>query len=197
VDEPNVAECADERVMLLARSTVGRLVQSYSGDGGETWTPVLPSDLAASYSPPRLRRIPDTGDLLCVWNQVSRDETRRGYRRGRLSSAISKDSGASWEHFKTIEVSAGMDDVERIPPQVPITPVIGLPEVGALPEDFATFDYANVWFAADKVHLTYHRSWVEADEDGGQAVTLGERKGTAKKPRETVLRVYPLSWFYE
>lgn len=196
VDEPSVAECADGRVMLMARSTVGRLVQSASEDGGQTWTPILPSDLASSYSPPRLRRIPSTGDLMCVWNQVSRDEIKRGYRRGRLSAAISRDSGASWERFKTIEVSDGMEDVERVVPQEPITPVIGLPEVGTLPEGFATFDYPNVWFANDKVYLTYHRSWVEVDEDAGEAVTLGERKGRARKPREMVLRTYPLAAFY-
>ena len=196
VDEPSVAECADGRVMLMARSTVGRLVQSASEDGGQTWTPILPSDLASSYSPPRLRRIPSTGDLLCVWNQVSRDEIKRGYRRGRLSAVISRDSGASWERFKTIEVSEGMEDMERVVPQEPITPVVGLPELGTLPEGFATFDYPNVWFANDKVYLTYHRSWVEVDEDAGEAVTLGERKGRARKPREMVLRIYPLAAFY-
>ncbi len=167
-----------------------------STDGGQTWTPILPSDLASSYSPPRLRRIPSTGDLLCVWNQVSRDEIKRGYRRGRLSTAISRDSGASWERFKTIEVSDGMEDVERVVPQEPITPVVGLPDVGTLPEGFATFDYPNVWFAGDKVYLTYHRSWVEVDEDAGEAVTLGERKEKARKPREMVLRIYPLAEFY-
>ncbi len=196
VDEPNVAECADGRVMLLARSTVGRLVQSYSEDGGENWEPILPSDLAGSYSPPRLRRIPSSGDLLSVWNQVSRDEVRRGYRRGRLSSAISKDNGASWENFKTIEVTTGIEDVDKIPPQYPITPMIAMPELGTLPDDCATFDYTNVWFVGDKVHLMYHRSWIEADEETQEAVTLGERHGTAHKPAETVLRIYPLEWFY-
>ena len=197
VDEPNVAECADGRILLLARSTVGRLVQSYSEDGGETWSPIRPSDLAASYSPPRLRRIPSTGDLLCVWNQVSREEIQRGYRRGRLSAAISRDSGASWENFRTIEVSEGMEEVDRILPQYPVTPVIALPELGRLPDGFATFDYANVWFAGDQVFLMYHRSWIEADEEAEQAVTLGERQGKARKPGEIVLRIYPLEWFYD
>ena len=72
-----------------------------------------------------------------------------------------------------------MEDVERVVPQEPITPVVGLPEVGTLPEGFATFDYPNVWFTGDKVYLTYHRSWVEVDEDAGEAVTSGgtEREG--------------------
>ena len=134
-----------------------------------------PTELAASYSPPRLRRIPATGDLICVWNQVSREEIRRGYRRGRLSCAISRDSGESWEHFRTIEVSAGLADVDQIAPEHPIIPVIGLPEVGALPDDFATFDYPNVCFAGDRVFLIYHRSWVDSGPEARQARTLGER----------------------
>ena len=43
----------------------------------------------------------------------------------------------------------------------------------------------------------YHRSWVEADEHSEEAVTLGERKSTARKPGELVLHVYPLGWFYD
>ena len=143
-DEPSVVETSDGRVLFLARSTVGRLVASYSRDGGATWSAVRPTELAGSYSPPAVTSIPATGDLLCVWNQTSREEIRRGYRRGRLTAAISRDSGATWEQFRTIEVSAGMDDVERIPPEHPITPVIGVPDLGQLPDDFAVFRYPNV-----------------------------------------------------
>ena len=185
VDEPNVAECADGRAMLMARSTVGRLVQSYSEDGGETWSAVLPSDLSSSYSPPKLRRIPSTGDLLCVWNQVSRDETRRGHRRGRLSAAISKDSGSSWEHFRTIEVSEGIEDVDRIPPQYPIAPIVGMPEVGALPDGWLFVHYANVHVIGEKVFLSYLRGTPE----------LGNAEQVLKR-QESVLRIYPLEWFY-
>ena len=198
-DEPGVAECADGRILFLARSTVGRLVQSYSSDGGEIWTAVRPSELASSYSPPRLRTIPQTGDLLCVWNQCSREEIRRGYRRGRLSAAISKDSGATWQSFKSLEVSEGIEDVDRISPEYPTTPVIGLPDVGQVPDGFATFDYANVCFAGDQVYVIYHRSWVAPAAGEAQAETLGERiyYGTTVKPAELVLRIYPLEWFYQ
>jgi len=197
-DEPSVAETADGRVLFFARSTVGRIVQSYSSDGGQTWTAVRPTDLASSYSPPRLRRIPQTGDLMCVWNQVSREEIRRGYRRGRLSVAISKDSGGSWGNFKTLEVSEGIEDIARIAPEYPVTPVIGLPDVGELPNGFATFDYPNIGSAQDKVYIMYTRSWVAPAEEQEEPVTLGERmQTTAAKPAETVLRVYPLEWFYQ
>ncbi len=113
--------------------------------------------------------------------------------------AISKDSGASWENFKTLEVSEGIEDVERILPEYPITPVIGLPDVGQVPDGFVTFDYANVCFAADKVYVIYHRSWVAPAPEAEEAETLGERiyYGNTVKPAELVLRIYPLEWFYQ
>ena len=196
-DEPSVAETADGRVLFLARSTVGRLVACHSGDGGETWSAVQPTELASSYSPPRLRRIPKTGDLLCIWNQVSREEIRRGYRRGRLSCAISKDGGYSWENFKTIEVSAGIEDVSRIPLEYPTTPVIALAKVGVLPDDFMTFDYANACFAGDRAFLMYGRGWVEPAPERGEARSLGEHRDPTAKSHESVLRIYPIEWFYD
>ena len=113
---------------------------------------------------------------------MSREEIRRSYRRGRLSAAISRDSGESWEHFKTIEVSAGLADVEQIAPEYPIIPVIGLPDVGVLPDDFATFDYANVCFAGDRVFLIYHRSWVDSRPRGATGADAGRtRQGRGRQ----------------
>jgi len=123
-DEPTIAETKDGKVLFFARSTVGRIVQSWSDDGGVHWTPVLPTNLANSYSPARLVRIPKTGDLLCVWNHMSGEEIRRGYRRGRLTAAISKDGGHAWENFKTLELSEGLDDVARVEPEYPITMLV-------------------------------------------------------------------------
>ena len=114
VDEPTSAETKDGRVLLLGRAKVGRLVQSYSSDQGDTWNSVLPVELASSQSPPMLVRLPKTGDFLVVWNQASGEEIRRGMLRNRLSSAISKDSGVSWEHFKNIEISEGVADVNYV-----------------------------------------------------------------------------------
>ncbi len=185
-DEPGVAETADGRVLFLARSQVGRLVYSYSSDGGESWTAVRPTELASSYSPPRLRSIPQTGDLICVWNEVSGEEIRRGYRRGRLSVAISEDSGESWGHFKTIEVSEGLEDVEPVQPDAAIKWVRGRDDVGELPEGFSVFRYANVCFAGDKVYILYAREWLEerGEDEAGMA-------------REQVLRIYPIEYFYQ
>jgi len=194
-DEPSVAETKDGRVLFFARSTVGRIVQSYSRDDGATWSAVRPTDLASSYSPPYLARIPKTGDLLCVWNQVSREEIRRGYRRGRLSVALSEDSGMSWKNFKTLEVSAGLEDVDRIPPEYPVKPVIALRHVGELPDDFAVFRYANICFAADKVYIMYVREWFVLEENEERQFETADPYKVAMG-REQVLRIYPLEYFY-
>ena len=184
--EVTAAETKDGRVLLFGRPLVNRIVYSYSNDGGETWSAVLPTELANSISPPRLRRIPKTGDLMCVWNQVSQEEIQRGYRRGRLSVAISEDSGATWGNFKTIEVSEGLEEIERIPPEHPIKMVRARDDVGQLPEGWSFFHYANVCFVADKVYIMYLRG----------SPLLGVAEQNLKK-QEQVLRIYPLQWFYK
>jgi len=183
-DEPCVAETAKGEVLFFARSTVGRVVQSVSRDRGVTWTPVAPTDLAGSYAPARLVRIPKTGDLMCVWNQVSNEENRRGYRRGRLSAAISRDGGLTWGRFKTIELSEGLEDVARVQTER-IEMVVRSRKEVLLPDNWAYFHYPNACFAADNVYIMYSR--------GGPLLGIAERD---LNKQEQVLRIYPLEWFY-
>jgi len=185
-DEPTAAECKDGRVLFFGRSTVGRIVQSYSSDGGLTWTPVAPNELCNSYSPARLVRIPKTGDLMCVWNQMSPDEIRNGFRRGRLSAAISEDSGKTWGHFKTLELSEGLDDVDHVKPGRLELLIRAKKDVGKLPDGYAYFHYANVCFAGDRVFILYSR--------GGPMLGVAERN---LDKQQQVMRSYPLEWFYK
>ena len=62
-EEGNVTELADGRVLMYARTPVGRLFKSYSSDGGQTWTEPQPAPLAAAYAPCALSRMP-TGGLI-------------------------------------------------------------------------------------------------------------------------------------
>ena len=183
--EPTIAETKDGNVLFIGRSTVGRLVQSFSPDGSEHWYAVLPSELPSSESPAMMVSLPDSGDLLMVWNQVSREEIRRGYRRGRLSSAVSKDGGHSWERFQTLELSEGLEDIERIPPEYPIQMVRARDWVGPLPEGWAYFHYANLDVVGDQVYLRYSR--------GTPRLGIAEQK---LHKQESVLRIYPVAWFY-
>ena len=147
-----------------------------------------------------LVRIPSTGDLLCVWNQVSGEEIRRGWHRGRLSLAISKDSGLTWENFKTLELQDGMDDVARVAPEFPIArEVQGRPGLGRLVDGYAQFGYPNVDFVDDQVIIRYYRRWVVGTPDATKRTWADYEKQKKQLPYQTdgVLRIYPLEWFYE
>jgi hypothetical protein len=87
-------------------------------DNGKSWSLVEFTDLSTSDASIRFHRVPSNGDLLIVWNQVTIQEQRNGYGRSCLSTAISRDSGQTWGHFKNLELSPGMNpDTQVIDPQ--------------------------------------------------------------------------------
>lgn len=108
-DEPGVIELKDGRVMMLIRTDTGRIWRSYSSDHGETWSPPEKTSLATPSSPSTIRRIPSTGDLLLVWNNASPSAKNKGEPRNPLTTALSRDEGRTWEHFRNLEDSLGGD----------------------------------------------------------------------------------------
>ena len=192
-DEPSIAPTRDGRLLMFMRTTLGVLYQSWSEDEGETWSMPEPTQLSSSYSPARLRAVPGTGDLVCVWNQVSTREIEAGGRRCRLSSAVSKDGGATWEHFRTIE-SGGVDaNVQWVRPPVSPSFVRSFDEVGDLPEDWGMFSYANLNFAAGKAFLEYEYrvgAYATDEPDGRGGWRMGWRTQGRKR------RTLPVEWFY-
>jgi sialidase-1 len=119
--EPHVAELADGRLLMMARTDLGYMARSYSTDQGETWSPAeLVKDLPASIpSPFDLVRLPTTGDLLCLWChnpegpkltagedqptvQVAQLAEKLGNVRAPLSSAISRDGGQTWGQVRDL-----------------------------------------------------------------------------------------------
>jgi hypothetical protein len=185
-DEPGAVQLRDGRLLMMFRTTLGRLYQSFSNDEGLTWSLPQPTELASSYSPCRLRIIPTTGDLLCVWNQVSRDEIRRGFRRSRLSLAISTDDGDSWNDFKTLEVGGPADRDNRIAPDDKIGMVRGKKELGELPTDMIYVSYPNAHFFGDEVVLLY--------DFGPQ---LDASTDPPSWPRHRKIVIHPIEWLYE
>jgi len=113
MEEPTVVELKDGRLLMHLRSELGRMYRCYSSDGGISWTRPEAMQIAASYTPHMIRRIPSTGDLLMIWNQGSRQEITTGLHRHRLSCAISKDDGQTWANFKNLE---SLDDVTVVSP---------------------------------------------------------------------------------
>lgn len=97
--EPAAIELKDGRVLMLMRTGLGCQYQSISADGGETWSQPEPTALRGTAAPVAITRIPTTGNLLAIWNEDI------GSPRGRnpLTSAISRNEGKTWGHFRNIE----------------------------------------------------------------------------------------------
>ena len=113
LEEPTVVELRDGTLLMHLRNPMGRISRSYSKDQGLTWS--VPEDvhIAAANCPCMIKRIPRTGDLLMVWNQASMQEIVNGLPRARLSCAISKNEGETWENFKNLE---SLDDSAKVNP---------------------------------------------------------------------------------
>ena len=98
--EPTIVELKDGRLLCFLRTTTGRLWRAYSTDQGETWGEPETTDFPAPDSEPLVTRIPSTGDLLLVWNNV---ESHSNWPRTPLTAAISKDEGKTWGYFRDID----------------------------------------------------------------------------------------------
>jgi hypothetical protein len=119
--EPGVVELNDGRLWSWMRTgwnggeRCGRQWESFSSDGGETWSEPQASQFVSPYSPLSMKRIPSTGDLLAVWNDHSGrfptpsyerktwDGADWGIHRTPLSCAISRDEGSTFEQYYLLE----------------------------------------------------------------------------------------------
>ena len=197
-DEPSIVTAGNDDVIMFFRTTLGRVYTSRStfvdyfarkrGKStqikrrpGERFDFPQPTPLAGSYSPCAIQRIEKTGDLLIVWNQVSGDEMRASYRRGRLSSAVSSDDGKTWQHFRCLDTVI-LPPFGRVEPDPEPRMARGFDYVGVLPADYGGVSYPTLAVADDTVFVWWGRSVVKV------------RKGDVTGRR---LRVLPLSWFYE
>lgn len=93
--EPCVAELADGRVYMLARSGTGFLVESYSSDGGKTWSAPGNTELVSPCTSLTLKTLPD-GRMIVFYNHVQEVEPGSLFPRCPLAYAVSADGGKSW-----------------------------------------------------------------------------------------------------
>ena len=144
LQEPLVVELAGGRLWMLCRTDLGHQWESYSEDGGEHWTPARPcAHFPSPCSPLSMKRIPESGDLLAVWNDHSGrfplppPETRPiNAGRTPLVTAISRDDGATWEHHRALEADMGhgycYTAMELVPGAVLLAYCAGGPECGGV-----------------------------------------------------------------
>jgi sialidase-1 len=91
--EPTMVELRDGRLLCFLRTTTGRIWQAHSEDQGVTWSEPVGTQFSAPDSEALLTRVPATGDLLLLWNDV---ESQSNWPRTPLTAAVSADEGHSW-----------------------------------------------------------------------------------------------------
>ncbi|MBM3934792.1 MAG: exo-alpha-sialidase [SAR202 cluster bacterium] len=201
VMEASVAEVYPGRLLMMMRTGLGRHFQSWSSDNGETWTRPMPTPLASSTTPAQIRML-HNGHLLVVWNQESAEETRRGYNRTRISSAISRNGGSVWEFFQNIQ---SIHETTRVEPG-PIRPTravesyfnSGWPSPERPVEDIMTAQVQGRWstpsvFVMKDRVIVAHTHTMYGEDPVEAKITAEGGKGQSGNQKQKVL---PIEWFY-
>ena len=102
-DEPMILERTDGTLWFLARSGagVGELAESFSSDGGESWSDAKLSGIADPSARFFLRRL-HSGRVLLVKND-SRQQSASCKERTRMTAFLSEDDGRSWKYSLVID----------------------------------------------------------------------------------------------
>lgn len=103
LQEPGLVELKDTSLLAFFRTDQGLLYECRSTDRGQTWTPVIPGPLKSPTSPASIERLPDSCDLLAVWNDHSGDHPMVAKKRTPLVVALSRDDGKTWGNKNLIE----------------------------------------------------------------------------------------------
>jgi hypothetical protein len=160
--------------------------------------------LASPPAPLAIKRIPSTGDLLVVWQQVSNWEGMIGLYRHRLSCAISKDDGVTWQNHRNLE---SLDDTTVIenPVEAQMYGVYRQPldrKRYRHAPGFIRCSYPTLTFLGDSAIISYGLSSL-GDENtlnqvyGTDSKAVFEKLGVGPKGRANRIRVLPVSWFYQ
>jgi sialidase-1 len=94
--EPDIVERSDGSLLMILRTAMGTIFRTESHDDGSTWGHLRSMEVTAPIAPSIIRRIPESDDLLLIWNWVFDPTDPMGGRRRRLSCALSRDGGNSW-----------------------------------------------------------------------------------------------------
>jgi sialidase-1 len=103
--EPGIVERRDGSLLMFIRCSGGAQYFSESTDGGETWSTPYASPLKSPLSPASIKRIPSTGDLVCLWNDHDDMPADSPLIKDRtpFRAAVSRDDGRTWLPARTLE----------------------------------------------------------------------------------------------
>lgn len=107
LQEPGVVELADGRLFSWMRTDQGAQMGCYSTDRGKNWPVPEATSLKSPVSPASIERLPDSPDLLAVFNDHSGAFEFPKGKRTPLVTAISSDGGKTWSHRRLVENDPG------------------------------------------------------------------------------------------
>lgn len=108
VVEPTLIQLKDGTVWFLTRTNLGGLWESRSTDDGLTWSPLRPTRIYASSSPPTLERLSD-GRLVLAWNPWQDTEGNPPQTRGGTDTTDYSLAVASW-HRRELHLATSADE---------------------------------------------------------------------------------------
>lgn len=128
--EPTVVELKDGRLWMIIRTSLDYHYQSFSSDGGATWSAPQPSPFYGTLTDPTIGRLKD-GRLLFLWNntlplpEFEKPEAVAPFipkgafdgsgedvftNREALHGAISDDDGRTWRGFREVLLDSCRND---------------------------------------------------------------------------------------
>jgi Neuraminidase (sialidase) len=105
-EEAGMTQRADGSLVQFIRSWHGQSFVSESTDRGATWSAPKPSGVFSALAPSYVTRMPNSGDLLMIWNPTWNPDGRIYGMRTVLACAISKDGGKTWGLPKALETDS-------------------------------------------------------------------------------------------
>lgn len=108
VVEPTLIQLKDGTIWFVTRTNLGALWESRSNDDGLTWSPLRPTRIYASSSPPTIERLSD-GRLVLVWNPWKDTEGNPPQTRGGADTTDYSLAVASW-HRRELHLATSSDE---------------------------------------------------------------------------------------
>lgn len=98
--EPATVVLSDGRILAIMRSGATKAYQSWSNDGGLTWSTPAPGQLTEHNSPVALWKLDHSKDIFVVWDNSPTGRTP-------LAAALSHDGGKTWTAPKILADTGG------------------------------------------------------------------------------------------
>jgi hypothetical protein len=99
--EPTIAQLNDGRLIMLIRTSLNWIYESFSSDDGMSWSEPVPTTLQSPWTAHAMKITPE-GYIVVVFTKSHIIGKDPGYPRNNLTMAVSLDNGSSWEQYTTI-----------------------------------------------------------------------------------------------